>query len=148
MGREYPAKPLIGVLAMVRRGERFLLVRRGHPPNQGFWGFPGGAQELGETVTAAASRELAEETGVKARDPEIVTVLDAIQRDADGRVQYHFTLIAVLLRWVEGEGQAADDAEALGWFRLDDLPAIPALPDVSRLMGLVLDGHTGPFQPS
>ena len=38
-----------------------LLIRRGKPPNEGLFSFPGGALELGEEIVAGAERELAEE---------------------------------------------------------------------------------------
>ena len=50
--------PYNRVLAVVRRGDRFLLVRRGREPNKGKWGFPGGVQELGETVVEGGKRFL------------------------------------------------------------------------------------------
>ena len=134
MRRDYPTQPIIGILAMVRRGDQFLLVRRARPPNQGRWGFPGGVQELGETVVEAALRELAEETGIEAGNPRIFTALDAIDRDGEDRVRYHYTLIVVLFDWRAGEGEAADDAEALGWFRLEDIETVPALPAVGTLI--------------
>ena len=31
-------------------------------------------------------------------------------------------------------GEAADDAEALGWFRLEDIETVPALPAVGTLI--------------
>jgi len=140
MRRDYPTQPLVGILAMVRRGDRFLLIRRAKAPNQGRWGFPGGVQELGETVVEGALRELGEETGIAAGNPRIFTALDAIDRDEAGRVRYHYTLIVVLLDWRAGEGEAADDAEALGWFRLDEIETVPALPAVGPLIRQALAG--------
>ena len=64
--RRYPERPIVGVLAVVLRGERALVVRRRNPPLAGRWGFPGGVLELGETVAEGAMRELFEETGVAA----------------------------------------------------------------------------------
>jgi 8-oxo-dGTP diphosphatase len=143
VNRDYPTQPLVGILALVRRGDRFLLVRRAKPPNQGYWGFPGGVQELGETVVEAAERELTEETGVRAQTPRIFTALDAIERDADGRVRYHYTLVVVLFDWLAGEGEAADDAEALGWFRLQDIETLAALPAVGTLILQALEAVPG-----
>lgn len=111
-----------------------MLVLRGKPPAEGFWGFPGGSQELGETVFEAAMRELHEETGIIADDPRLLTVLDSIHHDDLGAVSLHFTLVAVLLRWRDGEGIAADDAREAAWFSPDELGTIPALPAVLPLM--------------
>jgi 8-oxo-dGTP diphosphatase len=141
MNRDYPTQPMIGILALVRRGDRFLLVRRAKPPNQGRWGLPGGVQELGETVVEAGLRELAEETGVSVASPRIFTALDAIERDEDGRIRYHYTLVVVLFDWLSGEGEAADDAEALGWFRLQDIETLPALPAVGGLILQALEAE-------
>jgi ADP-ribose pyrophosphatase YjhB (NUDIX family) len=140
MNRDYPSLPMVGILALVRRGDRFLLVRRAREPNQGRWGFPGGVQELGETVIEAAQRELAEETRVTADGARVFTALDAIDRDDGGRIRYHYTLIAVLMDWVAGEGEAGDDAAETGWYGLEDIEAIPTIPAVARLMIGALEG--------
>jgi ADP-ribose pyrophosphatase YjhB (NUDIX family) len=136
--RSYPAHPLVGVLAVVRRDNRVLLVQRANPPNQGLWGFPGGLQDVGETLAAAAVRELREETGVTARAIGPLTALDAIQHDASNRVEYHFTLVAILLEWISGEGVADDDAAAVQWLAMaemdpEKLPLIRNVADVARL---------------
>jgi 8-oxo-dGTP diphosphatase len=122
-GRRYPERPIVAVLAVVLRGERALIVSRANPPNQGRWGFPGGVLELGETVAEGAMRELMEETGVTAEPAGTLTVLDAIDRDADGRVRYHYTLIAVRGIWRSGEGVAGDDAAATQWASREEIVA-------------------------
>jgi ADP-ribose pyrophosphatase YjhB (NUDIX family) len=63
--RAYPTRPLVGIGVAVLRGDAVLLARRGRPPAMGAWSLPGGAQKLGESVEAAARRELAEETGLR-----------------------------------------------------------------------------------
>ena len=87
-GRRYPDRPIVGVLAVVLRGERVLVVRRANPPMPGRWGFPGGVLELGETVAQGAMRELHEETGVIAEAIGPLTVIDTIDRDNEGRVRF------------------------------------------------------------
>jgi 8-oxo-dGTP diphosphatase len=120
------------VLAVVLRGDRVLVVRRANPPLLGRWGFPGGVLELGETVAQGAMRELEEETGVKAEAAGPLTVIDTIDRDREGRVRYHYTLVAVIGAWQSGEGVPGDDADEVAWLTRAEivdqsLPTAPAL---------------------
>ena len=114
-GRRYPDRPIVGVLAVVLRGDRVLVVRRANPPMLGRWGFPGGVLELGETVAEGAMRELFEETGVTAEAAGPLTVIDTIDRDREDRVRYHYTLVAVIGHWQSGEGAPGDDADEVAW---------------------------------
>jgi ADP-ribose pyrophosphatase YjhB (NUDIX family) len=113
------------VIAVVVRDDQVLLVRRGRPPAEGMWGVPGGKMEFGETVLAAAERELFEETAVRAEAVRAFQVIDALDRDADGIVRHHHMLAAVACRWIEGEPVAGDDAAEAAWFRLDRLDVEP-----------------------
>lgn len=132
--RLYPDRPVVGCLAVVRRGDHILLAQRSVPPGIGRWGFPGGMQELGETVHACAQRELKEETGIEADPVAALDVLDALRRDEGGKVKVHFALIAVLLEWRAGEGEPIEDASALGWFTRDEVRALQLFPNVEALM--------------
>jgi 8-oxo-dGTP diphosphatase len=130
--RRYPERPIVGVLAVVMRGDRALVVRRANPPMPGRWGFPGGVLELGETVAQGAMRELEEETGVIAEAAGPLTVIDTIDRDNEGRVRYHYTLVAVIGHWRSGEGVADDDVDEVAWLTRaeivdQNLPTAPAL---------------------
>src|SRR5438270_2968047 len=131
-GRRYPERPVVGVLAVVLRGDRVLVVRRANPPMPGRWGFPGGVLELGETVAQGAMRELLEETGVVAEAAGPLTVIDTIGRDDESRVRYHYTLVAVIGHWQSGEGAPGDDADEVAWLTRaeiveQNLPTSPAL---------------------
>ena len=115
------SSPIPAVIAVVIREERALLVRRANPPDAGLWGFPGGKIEFGETVRAAAIRELLEETGVHAEAQDVITTLDILVPDPSGVVHQHYIMIAVRCRWISGEPIAGDDALEAGWFPVIDL---------------------------
>ena len=138
--RRYPDRPIVAVLAVVLRGETALIVQRAQQPNAGRWGFPGGVLELGETVAEGAMRELLEETGVVAEPAGWLNVHDAVSRDAEGRVQFHYVLIAVRGLWRSGEGEAADDAAACAWASRADILAdrYPTFPTLLPLFDLAL----------
>ncbi|MEO1250456.1 MAG: NUDIX hydrolase [Pseudomonadota bacterium] len=114
-------RPLIGVGVVVWRGDKVLLVKRGKPPRKGSWGLPGGRQEWGETVFQAAQREVMEETGLTIEPLDYLTVVDGITHGADGEIDFHYTLVEVLARWISGEAVAADDADDVRWADPDRL---------------------------
>lgn len=142
MGRdgEREVEPVPAVLAVVVRDGRVLLVRRANPPDRGRWGFPGGRIEPGETLAAAALRELREETGVAAEAGRVLTALDSIHRAAAGGLTYHYVLVAVLCRWLGGDGKAADDALETGWFTPAEVAALGegASADVAKVADLAV----------
>jgi 8-oxo-dGTP diphosphatase len=113
--------PVPAVIAVLVHKGQALLVRRANPPDAGLWGFPGGKIDYGETVKAAALRELLEETGVRAQAQEILTTLDILARSGDGALQQHYILIAVRCRWLSGLPLAGDDALEARWFPVSDL---------------------------
>jgi 8-oxo-dGTP diphosphatase len=115
------ASPVPAVIAVVIHDGQALLVRRANPPDAGLWGFPGGKIEFGETVKAAAMRELLEETGINGEAGEILTTLDILVRNSSGEVQQHYILIAVQCRWISGLPLAGDDALEARWFSVADL---------------------------
>lgn len=114
-------RPVPATISVVLRDGEVLLVRRANPPDAGRWGFPGGKIERGETILAAAVRELLEETAVVAEAKYAFTAVDAFDYADDGELRQHFTLIAVLCDWKSGEPVAGDDALEARWFALKDL---------------------------
>jgi len=98
-----------------------LLIERGMPPFQGSWALPGGFVEAGETMAAAAARELAEETGIEAGELTLLGVYDDPGRDPRGP-----TVSIVQLMRTDGElaAHGADDAADARWFSLEQLPPL------------------------
>jgi mutator protein MutT len=124
MQRTFPERPIVGVGAVVVDGDRVLLVKRAHPPLQGEWSLPGGAVELGETLAAAIVREVREETGLAIELGPVVEVVDRVQHDAAGRVEYHFVIVDYLASCRPGQVLSPQsDAADARWVAAPDLPA-------------------------
>lgn len=133
--------PIPAVLAVVIHDGKALLVQRANPPDAGLWGFPGGKIERGETLMAAAERELREETGILATARHVLEVLDALDTAPDGSLRHHFILIAVLCHWQAGEPLASDDALDARWIGLDQMESsLPLSRDVLRIAQLAARG--------
>jgi 8-oxo-dGTP diphosphatase len=90
---------------------RVLLVRRGRPPYQGQWAFPGGFVEVTETVEHAVVRELREESGLRARPGAIVGVYSGPHRDP----RKSTATVAFLMTGRAGRPRAGDDARNCAW---------------------------------
>lgn len=113
--------PVAAVLGVIVHESRILLVRRSNPPDAGFWGFPGGKIEAGETLEQAAIREVKEETGLRVICLAKAVPLEAFDYDAAGELRYHYLLIPVICAWQGGEPIAASDVFDARWFNTADL---------------------------
>lgn len=118
-----PPHPVPAVSAALIRDGRLLMVRRIHPPNRGYLALPGGKVEPGESLQAAAQRELLEETGISATAGEVLTAIDVIDRAPDGRLCAHYVVVVLRMVWRDGEAVAADDAGEARWLDLAGLEA-------------------------
>ncbi len=139
MARDYPDQPAVGVGVIVWRGDRVLLIRRGRPPKINEWSLPGGRQELGETVAEAGRREVLEETGLQVEIRDVVAVIDLIDRDEQGAIRFHYTLIDLLGEWQSGEAVAGDDAAGIVWATLDQLAQYTLWSETERVIHLAAE---------
>ena len=134
MKREYPETPFVGVGAIIIEDDRVALVRRGQPPLQGKWSIPGGVLEVGETLRAAAEREVREETGLEVEIGELLGVFDRVVPDEEGHIRYHYVLIDFLCRRVSGKLRAGDDAEDVDWFQAEELDELGLAPETRKVI--------------
>ncbi len=106
---------------MVFKGGEVLLVRRGQEPARDCWSLPGGLVELGESLEAAITRELAEETGITVDLKGVTAVLERVFPDPDGRIAYHYVLVDYLCDYGAGELTPGSDITAARFVPLADL---------------------------
>ncbi|EPE3625021.1 8-oxo-dGTP diphosphatase MutT [Serratia marcescens] len=80
----------VGIIRNAQR-EIFITRRAVDAHMAGFWEFPGGKIEQGETPEQALSRELREETGIEAERAELLEVVE--HRFSDRIVTLNFYLV-------------------------------------------------------
>ncbi len=109
--------PAPGAAAILLREGRVCLVQRKFAPKEGQWTLPTGFMEWDEEVQTTAAREVLEETGLEVR----ITGLFAAE---SGLLPPDIPVVVNFFRAevIGGELQAGDDAAAVGFFALDDLP--------------------------
>jgi len=112
---------VVGVGAVVVRGEKALIVKRAHEPRKGEWSLPGGLLELGESLQDAARREIKEETGLEVVVGPIIETFDRVHRDDAGRIRYHFVIVDFVCWSDVGEATPGSDAEAAAWAAAGEL---------------------------
>ena len=129
-----PQIPKVGVGIVCLRGQDVLLIRRAKPPKQGEWSLPGGRLEWGETLQAAALRELREETGVSAKLTGLIDVVDGLFRDGQGALRDHYVLVDYAARWLSGEPIGASDALEARFFSLEAIDELGLWAETARVI--------------
>jgi 8-oxo-dGTP diphosphatase len=110
----------ITIDAVIIRGNKILLNKRGVEPFKGKWALPGGYVEWDESAPEAVAREVAEETGLHVTRTQLVGVYTDPRRHPKQAISIAYLVEAT------GEPKAGDDAEDSRFVLLDQL-----LPDLA-----------------
>lgn len=136
--RIYPDRPLAGVGALVCREEDILLIRRATPPSVGKWSIPGGLLEIGEGIWEACRREIVEETRVDVDLTGILDVNEMVERDATGRILYHYVLIGFEGAYIGGDVKINRESTDWMWTKLTSAQSMEITKTAKRLIAAKL----------
>jgi 8-oxo-dGTP diphosphatase len=105
---------LVAAAIIISKGKVLLARRKRGDSHQGFWEFPGGAVERGETIEECLARELEEELGVAAE------IGDVIARNEHRTARGGMDLVALRAR-VASEDFNLTAHDAVEWVEPQDL---------------------------
>jgi len=108
---------------------RVVSARRTEPPRwAGWWEFPGGKVEPGESPVAALHRELAEEIGVTVRLGAELPGPALIDGARPWPIDEGLLMRVWFVEVVTGVPRVIDDHDELRWLSVDELDSVPWLP--------------------
>lgn len=98
-----------------------LLIQRLNDPYKDYWALPGGFVDENEELETAAKRELFEETDIQLFQVKQIKAYGNPNRDPR-----HHTISVAFIGEIDSlaEAKAKDDAKAVRWFAVDELPAL------------------------
>lgn len=132
--RTYPQRPFLAVSAAIMRDGKVLAVRRARKPAQNLYTMPGGVVEAGETLFEAVKREVREETALEIEPVALAGHREAIQRDAQGKVERHFIIMCFAARWLAGDVVLNDELDDALWLTVPELSALRTTEGLSEIV--------------
>jgi ADP-ribose pyrophosphatase YjhB (NUDIX family) len=136
---------VVAVTAVVKdEHNRLLLIER---VDNGLWALPGGAQDIGESVTQAAIREVLEETGIEIEviglsgiysDPRHVIAYD------DGEVRQEFS-ISFHARPTGGMLRHSSESRNVCWIEPWEIPGLNIHPSMRLRIEHAMETQEQPY---
>lgn len=108
------------VAAVIRDGDKIFATARGYGEYKGWWEFPGGKIEAGETPQQALTREIREELDTEIRVGELI---DTIEYDYP---MFHLSMDCFWADVVAGR-LVLKEAETARWLTKETLETVPWL---------------------
>ncbi|MDQ1292840.1 MAG: hypothetical protein QG608_721 [Actinomycetota bacterium] len=123
---------------------RILMIHRSDNDN---WAVPGGAMDLGESMTDCAIRETREETGITCEITGLVGIYTdprhLIHYTSDGETRQEFSIVFTA-RPLTGEPTPSSESRQVVWVDRDQLDGLTMDPSMRRRLDHFLTGTTTP----
>jgi 8-oxo-dGTP pyrophosphatase MutT (NUDIX family) len=123
---------------------RLLMIRR---TDNDFYAIPGGAQEVGETISQTVVREVSEETGISVDVTELIGVYSDpahLIEFSDGEVRQEFSL-CFRARPLMGEPRTSSESKEVLWVEPDKLNDLNIHPSIRLRIEHGFEHRTTPF---
>jgi 8-oxo-dGTP diphosphatase len=114
----HPTRPQLAVSGAIFRDGKVLLVRRSRSPGKGFYSFPGGRVEFGESLHTALHREVDEETGLRIEILGLAGWREVLPGTGGGG---HYLIMSFAARWIAREPVLNDEHDDSRWIDPDAL---------------------------
>ena len=119
------------VAAIIKQEDSILVTQRGYGEWKGFWEFPGGKMEEGETQEEALVREIEEELDI------LIEVGERIETVDYDYPQFHLVMYCFLCKIISGK-LVLKEHEAARWLKKNELVSVKWLPaDVGLIEKLI-----------
>lgn len=136
---EIMMKTIEVVAAIIIRNGEIFATRRGYGDFQGWWEFPGGKIEDGESPQEALVREIREELDAEI---EVKELLETVEWDYPN---FHLTMHCFICTLVS-ESLHLNEHEAATWLTVDNLRSVKWLPAdeilLDRLLECIIQGSS------
>lgn len=128
-------KKTIACLVYLENDGDILLLNRNNPPHKNTYISPGGKLEEYETPSAAAEREVMEETGIDIRNPRLVGMLTETSNTEYNWISY------VYHTEIDTREYTSTEEGELSWYSWDELDEIEEPPPTQYVSNFVRKGE-------
>ena len=123
-------KKLEVVAAIIKENEKYFATQRGYGEFKGWWEFPGGKIENGESKEEALKREIREELATEIGSDRFITT---VQFDYP---EFHLIMHCFICHITAGQPQLLE-AKAAKWLDKNDLESVEWLPADRAILHLI-----------